>query len=459
MKNDNLNNKSINPWHNPISNITWGFMFTLITFNFLNLQYILTTVGAILLYIGFYNLRKENEALNIAWIFSIINIIIHMLKLIFISTPLNIKFQRSIIMTIILIVFNISFLIILQNGLKNIFKNANVIQRKNPIVYMIILEIIILICDITGISSSFFVVIPILFFCFYNLHSLYKLEDDLSNIEKLNKDENINRNKYILVYLLFCFLIVIICNLSFNHIKLESKKVDLKNAEEIRYKLINMKFPDYIIKDMSDEEVNLLKNAVKIDVSDEILMFDSKEKSVKNRWGVYNNITKPGRMNLKSTHIYIELKNNTMYALEYFQWLDGKAYWYDGFTIICSEKTEIVSGKLLYEKNEENYFATIPRLKNETNIEEDWFGGKRETEKITGAVNYPFGSKSQRGYVIYELNLKDDNCDGISIFNYIHYKTPFRIPYKETEHSNLMFNNNSKQHSHNFPSWDYCETN
>ena len=30
-----------NPWHKSISNITWGFMLTSMTFNFLALQYIL----------------------------------------------------------------------------------------------------------------------------------------------------------------------------------------------------------------------------------------------------------------------------------------------------------------------------------------------------------------------------------------------------------------------------------
>ena len=38
--------------------------------------------------------------------------------------------------------------------------------------------------------------------------------------------------------------------------------------------------------------------------------------------------------------------------------------------------------------------------------ESDCFGSERESEKIAGAVNYPFGSERQRGYVFYQLLIK-----------------------------------------------------
>lgn len=77
-----------------IKNIAIGFMFTLFTFNFLWLQYILPTLAAVLLYIGFRDLRKENKALKVAWKFSIINLTFNVLSLIYKSTPLSIKFNN-----------------------------------------------------------------------------------------------------------------------------------------------------------------------------------------------------------------------------------------------------------------------------------------------------------------------------------------------------------------------------
>ena len=39
---------------------------------------------------------------------------------------------------------------------------------------------------------------------------------------------------------------------------------------------------------------------------------------------------------------------------------------------------------------------------------------------------------------------------GGNIVNYIHYNTPFRLPYNIPEYQNLMFNKNLDQHYTNF---------
>ncbi|MBD5642370.1 hypothetical protein HYH96_00415 [Clostridium botulinum] len=148
-----------------------------------------------------------------------------------------------------------------------------------------------------------------------------------------------------------------------------------------------------------------------------------------------------------------------MYAIEYFQWLGGSAYWHDWFTISGSERLELIDGRLLYEKDETSYSATIPRLKNEMISQSDWSGYESQPEKIAGAVNYPFGSDRQRGYVFYQLDIRKDVWTGCNILNYTHYSNPFRSSYGETERKNLMFSNKLRQHSTNFRTKAYREAN
>lgn len=83
------------PWHKPMSNITLEFIFTIMTFNFLGLQYRLLTIGVCFLYIGFLELCNENKTLNLAWIFSIINLILQVLNLSYISTLLSVNFKGN----------------------------------------------------------------------------------------------------------------------------------------------------------------------------------------------------------------------------------------------------------------------------------------------------------------------------------------------------------------------------
>ncbi|KEI91102.1 hypothetical protein [Clostridium botulinum] len=458
---DSKSYKTSNPWRKPMSNIAWGFVFTVMTFNFLSLQYILPTIGVGLLYIGFSDLRKENKELNIAWIFSIINMGVNVLGLIYANTPLNVNFKNSAIMIFILTAFQVSFLLIFRKGLKKVFEKADAIPSKDPLLGVIIWRIVILILVIAELASVWFIYIPAIFFYFYNFNSLYKLGDDLSDIKFNDLDETvrIKSKKHVLEYTIGCAFIVILCILGSNHIRLDSTELIPTKISKSRDKLMNMGFPKAILKDISDDEVDMLKDAIHIDVSSQPLMFDSKKETIRNKSGMYNTIEQPGKSNLKTTIIYVELKDNRMYAIEYFQWLGGSAYWHDGFTISGSEKLELINGRLLYEKNGTSYSADIPRLKNEMISQSDLFGYESQSEKIAGAVNYPFGSDRQRGYVFYQLDIRKDVGTGCNIFNYVHYSTPFRSSYEETERKNLMFTNKLRQHGTSFTTKSYRKTN
>lgn len=280
-----------------------GFVFTIMTFNFLGLQYILPTIGVGLIYIGFCDLRKENKELNNAWIFSIINMLVHVLGLICANTPLNVNFKNNVIMIFILTAFQVSFFIIFRKGLKKVFEKASVTPSKDPLLGVIIWRIVIVIFVIAKLSIYWFIYIPVIFFYFYNFHSLYKLVDDLGVIKFKNSDETVRTKskKHVLEYIIGCAFIVIICNLGSNHIRLDSTEFIPTKASETRDMLMNMGFPEAILKDISDDEVDMLKDAIHIDVSSELLMFDSKEETIKDEFDINNTIQKPGKNNLKST--------------------------------------------------------------------------------------------------------------------------------------------------------------
>ena len=55
---------AVTPWHTAMHYILWGLGLTTITLNFLNLDVILTAVGAALLVLGFRILRRENAPLR-----------------------------------------------------------------------------------------------------------------------------------------------------------------------------------------------------------------------------------------------------------------------------------------------------------------------------------------------------------------------------------------------------------
>lgn len=452
--------EQINPWQKPLSNITWGFLFTIMTFNFFYLNYILPIIGVALLFIGFYDLRKVNNELRMAWNFSIANLIFYFLNLIYTITPLHIKYNNAFAMIIFNTVFQISFLLIFRSGLKNLLQEAGITSEKDPIIWLVIWRSLAVFLAWSQLGSVWFIFFPYIFFYFYNFSSLYKINEPLKDlhIEPLEAHNKYRSKKYWCAYMVTCALIVVLVSSISNHIKLTPVEATSPDLTETRQNLIDLGFPEEMLKDIPEEQVELLKDATKIEIYRELLMFDPKVKTITtsdNGYTVQTNKEVPGKINLKATSIYVQLKDNRMYGVHYFKWQDGGAYWNDGLSLRGSVPLELIAGNLLYEKNGSNYSAPIPRLNSNIVLERDWFGYESMEEKITGAVNYPFGSEKQRGYILYEFKFnKDldygDIINGAIILNYNHHKHPIIVPYEETEFKNQMFSDIQRSFYTNF---------
>jgi hypothetical protein len=70
--------RNTNPWSKPIGFITWGFILTTLHLNILYLQYILPTIGVVLIFLGSRSLRNENKYFKTAWVLSIVKLLLHM---------------------------------------------------------------------------------------------------------------------------------------------------------------------------------------------------------------------------------------------------------------------------------------------------------------------------------------------------------------------------------------------
>ena len=431
--------------------------YVLMTFNFLALQYILPMIGVCLLYIGFRQLRNENKWFNVAWIFSIISIIIEILKLIYISTPLHITFDDTLISAILITVFQVSFIIVFRNGVIQIFKDAGEIINRDPLLALAIWRVITTICGLTELGSVFFISIPLILYYFYVFRQVYKIVDDLGSLNyKLKVVQlKINSKMFIVTYSVLSILVVAICCVLSNSCRLDSREFINPMISETRTKLINLGFPKEIIKDISDDDINMLQNAIYVQCDTALLMYDSEEDIIYYSDGSISD--KKGKTNLEATTIFVENNDGKMYGFEYFQWIDDSAYWKDIFTISGSQRVEVIDGRLLYEKDGKIYSAAIPKLNNKVATETDILGNESQREKITGAVSYPWRAENQRGYVFYLISLNDDVCVGVNLFNYTHYSNPFRIPYTDTGNENLFGNENLRQHCTNYFTKAYRE--
>ena len=452
-----------NPWRKPITLITWGLILTTISLKFLWLQYILPAIGVLLLYLGFRSLRRENKWFKGAYILAVLKIIIQLLVFIRLATPLNNMIENNIWINITGTLLQIVFLLVFRQALLLVYKKVNAKPKRDPLLKAVIWTLIAVICALSPLSNSWIVFIPMVISYVFIIGCIYKVGDELGDVgySLTNAPVKINNKAFGTIYILICIFTIGICCIAFNHLKLNSTEFDAYDNREVTKKLITLGFPKDILKDMSADELDLLKDANYIEASSEILMFDSANaynQTVANN----SNITDvPGNNNLMATAIFIELDNGDIYAIEHFKWLEGSALWKDGFNLWSSGKIELIKGALLYEKDGTQYISSIPKLENKLTTSLDWFGNVNEGYKVSGSVSYPSKSNKQRGYIFYKLKLPQEQWLGPNCFNYIHFNNPFRFPYADASDNNYestyRFSEHLKQHYTTFGTKAYRE--
>lgn len=452
-----------NPWLKPISLITWGFALTSFTLNFFLLQYILPTLGVMLMYLGFLSLRKVNQWFFVAWIIVIIKLIWQSAYLIVNATPINILYKNNMVIGTVVIIIQLALLFVFRKALSTVFRQSGITPARDPILAPIIWTILIAVCALTPLAYIWIVYIPIIFFYIIMIRSLYKIGDDLSCVAHafVNAPVKLSNKIALWGYMIWCLILVMISCIYVNHIALDESEQALISDSDTRAELMELGFPKDILNVISDKDISMLSGAIHVEYSSESLAFDPVQVTSKTGPNIYTTRSKPGDCNLQASTVYIEFPDNLLYVLVHFDWMDSKAYWQDGFTIMGEEGFELLNGVLLFKKDGVDYTAPIPRLKCELVTSYSMFGAN-ESRQISGAVSYPYGSEHQRGYVFYRLQIQNERWVGSNILNYLHYSHPFQFPYDETEKRILngnIFNDNMKQHHTNFKLQAYRDAN
>ena len=415
--------KSTNPWSKPITLITWGFVLTLFQVNFFFLQYILPAFGVILIFQGFRSLRNENAWFKVTWILSMIQLVLYLFGLLFITTPL-IKSNYSFEIATFSVIYQISFLLIFRKALRIVFQQSGQKQKQDPLLATSILTGVAFIIAWSPYNHNWFIVILIsicYILSYICLFHIGKTIDD-TGYRLYNSPVKLNNSVISALYISFTIIFVVVSCIYFNHVKLEGAKYTQPNMNGTREILIKKGFPKEILQYLGDKSVAPIVDSINIKSSTINLHIGD------------NGIFKLPDV-LEARTVYIEMPKSEMYVLQYFKWTNAKAYWKDGIQIFTDETAsdvQIITSGLMYDKNGITYHADFPSLDCKF-LPRNTFFGKKNCYQIYDGISYPFGSDKQQGYVLYRYKIPQCCRYTNSSLNYIHNMNPFMIPYFNIE--------------------------
>ncbi|MGI6643814.1 MAG: hypothetical protein ACOX3V_07480 [Bacillota bacterium] len=434
-----------NPWSGPIGLITWGLILTTFRLNAAYLQYILPTIGVVLLFLGFRSLRHENKYFRVVWGFSVVRLWLRIADLIRVSTPLNsIDYPEPVVGGLAL-AFQVVTFLYFQAALNETQRKAQKRIEDAPLVRASLWAAVVYLVSLSPLSMSWLAFL-FLAVCYVGIvRSLYKIGAQLGDAGYvlMNSRVRVNSRTVGCLYSLLALATVIVCASLSNHLSLDPRVFHQPETTPLRENVLNLGFPAECLQRLSDTHVLMLSDAVSVEAFRESLK------------------------NIDSTTVYVEMPEKVMYVMQYFTWKTGWPVWQDGILIVGETKTQdkrIVDSGLFYRKNGIDYSADFPRLECRSMAQSTVFGTVHPVA-IAGALSFPFGSESQGGYVFcrYSVMADTDRYITNTIFNYVHLSNPLRIPYARTEDLILggayMFGNKLQQHYTSYGSRALAGTN
>ena len=453
---------AVRPWSQAVSYLITGLILTTIHLNFLYLQYLLPTIGYSCVILGLRSLRQENRAFRISWLLSLWTALWWGVNLILTATPISLPDTAA---TVIGIGTELVLLLTIRAGFRAVFAKANITPDADPLKWAAIWTLATVLLAFSPLSGSWLTAIPMLGCYILILRALSRLGSmlDEAGYAITPAPVHLSGEALGLLYTGVIAVLVIIASLCSNHISLAaSPAAAAPEQTEVRMHLEALGFPEDLLAELPEDAIAPLAEAIRVDVKEKTMMFDPVQKQRTAEDGTIELYDAPGKHNLRSTMVFVELPQSILYVANYFAYEDAP-FWQNALSIPSDGRNfidnELLGGALRYEKDGVTYEAPIPRLQNSDATSQSFFFGEVNYHVITGAWSYPLGAENARGYVLYRTqDMEWQEYPGrfltSTLTNYARVGIPIHLPYVPLEEKlasgQLDFSNNKAQHYTNY---------
>lgn len=427
--------RGITPHRTAVNRIITGLVLTTFTLNIAGLDYIGPAIGAILLAAGFRIIRRGNSFFKAGYALSLLNIALMAALLTVNATIYASDFNGSTVSTaygVASLLVKMSVIICFWRGLGSAghrFGVSGVSGKINSGVLLCLWYGAVSALGLIGVTSWLIVGALVALYILL-IRSLLKLSDTLEDTgySVAAAPVHISDRVYIgVLTALFILCIAVGCGFSSSYpMTWESAPAGAaaeNEADSVRSKLTDAGFPDFVARDMTDEDVLKLESPARV-------FTDSRERTVD---GGKLEITTVVSMNSEDALDFS--------VIHYFNWADNPDHFYsEGIKIYPAyadsgfEAKGEISGRVLCEKDGGTLVSGYRSLGEEILTGTDFWGEYRDTV-IIGTYSIPDGSKNCRGYVMYSAKSPDDSLYGgyKSGFFFAHQNSLLIYPHETAE--------------------------
>ncbi len=446
----------VTPWKKSMHRVLMGLALSGLTLNVWCLNYILPTIGFILMLLGFRTLYRENGWFKGCYGITMIRMLCNFPVLIINATIYQQTFNESEWVWWLTggnLILQFAHFVCLWQGIKAVQRKADLEEHAGGAVGLMIWYG--LICILAGIRYSG-LIIALIMIVFYILaiRSLWKLAGEMDEAGYLIEAAPVYVPDAVLAGVIAGFLALGIGGAylfgSSYHMNWQLYE-DSDNEEvfAIKEHLISIGFPEEILDDMMDEDILECKDAIRVavDINEHPVNDGRRVKEVKKDGKGYVSIEYSTVFDVKEltiTGVAVELpgEGEKWKIIHHFRWTEDPGF----FGTECIQlwpahrsgnsnwlprgwgKASEYTGHVLYDKDGTTYTSPYISLGEETYTRTDIIWGQTVATDVFAEFSLPNEGENQRGYIAYTVEELTDGYLLDAWINYTHQQTWAQYP-------------------------------
>lgn len=445
----------VTPWKRAMNRVLVGLALCTVTLNFWCLNYILPSVGMVLALLGFRTLRQENRWLRNCFIITAIRSAYFFPLLIINTMPIQSTVYASSVMPVLTAInLGLQFMLLfsLWRGLRAVQEKAGLPPGASGALALLVWFAVL--CLLGMIRYSGLLIAGIWFIGYvFILRNLWKLSGELDEAGYVVQSASLKIPDRAVVITIYAVLFIgCTCGYLFGgSYPMDWYEVDAAEhggVEEIKEHLLGLGFPEYVLNDLTAEDIAACEGALQVvvEVRDHPM---NDGRTVTTRKPAPPGTSNPGlyvtttivydvkELRITGVGVQIPGDREQWLIIHHFLWTTNPGF-YGTESIQLSpayrntkqgwDSAGDVTGRVLYDRDGTTYTAPYYSLGDHTFTYNNIFFGEQTSTDIFATFSLPRSGEKHRGYVAYPATKMQDGHIADCWINYTHQCTWMQYP-------------------------------
>ena len=444
----------VTPWKRAMNRVLVGLALCTVTLNFWCLNYILPSIGMVLMLLGFRTLRRENRWLGNCFIITVIRSAYFFPTLILNTMLMQSTVYASPVMpvlTVINIGLQFAQFFSLWRGLRAVQEKVGLPPSARGALALLVWFAMLCFLGIIQYSGWIIAGAMITGYVFI-IRNLWKLSRELDEAGYAVQVTPVKvPDRAVVIVISAVLFIGCACGYLFGgSYPMDWSEVDAaehSGAEEIREHLLKLGFPEYVLNDLTAEDIAACDGALQIvvDVYDHpvndgrtVTTQEAGEPGSGVNWHYFTTtVYDVKELRITGVGVQIPGEREQWIIIHHFLWTTNPGFYgtesiqlwpaYRSTKQGWGEAGD-VTGRVLYDKGGTTYTAPYYSLGDHTFTYNSIFFGDQTSTDIFATFSMPRSGENHRGYVAYPIIEMQDGYITDCWINYTHQRTWMQYP-------------------------------